>query len=93
MAQKIYKWRTRMQNFKINFRNGNDSVSCSLGCIHDDSQENILKCIVVSQMLDVSSINYLNIFSTDLIKMKETVQVLEKALQVRNRSLELYTDT
>ena len=87
MAQKIFKWRTRMQNFRINFKNGSDSLSCPLGCLHDDSQENILQCIVVSQTLDVSSTNYLNIFSNDPAKTKATIQVLEKALQVRNQRL------
>ena len=87
----MFKWRTRMQNFKINFRNGSENLSCSLGCLHDDSQENILQCDIVKQTLDVSSINYFNIFSNDPNKMKSTLQVLDKALQVRNRSLEQHS--
>ena len=91
MAQKIFKWRTRMQNFRINFKNGSDNLSCSLGCAHDDSQENILQCNVVRQTVDVSSINYMNIFSTDIVTMNATAQVLDKALQVRKNHLEKYT--
>ena len=43
LAKTIFKWRTRMVNFKNNFRNGNDDISCALGCRHVDSQESLLK--------------------------------------------------
>ena len=44
LAKDIFKWRTRMAKFKVNFRNGSDNIKCPLGCQHDDSQQNILKC-------------------------------------------------
>ena len=47
LAKNIFKWRTRMVNFKTNFRNGNDNLSCALGCRHEDSQEYVLKCEVI----------------------------------------------
>ena len=44
MAQELFRWRTRMQEFKINFRNKYENTSCKLKCSHEDAQENILLC-------------------------------------------------
>lgn len=49
-----------MTNFKCNFKNGNNDISCELGCKEDDSQENILKCQVIKfhlpeiEMIDIN---------------------------------------
>ena len=86
LAQKLFKWRTRMTNFKCNFRNGNDDLSCSMGCNEDDSQENLLNCqIIKSQLPELSTTNsqYSDIFSNDIMKMKSAGALLDKALKVR----------
>ena len=32
LAKQLFRWRTRMTNFKCNFKNGNLDLSCELGC-------------------------------------------------------------
>ena len=88
MSQQIFKWRTRMENFKMNFSNKYDDLSCIFGCMEDDSQENILHCKIVANKIDVSGVNYFNIFSNDIENIKGTMKVLLKAAELRRSLLE-----
>ena len=88
MSQQIFKWRTRMENFKMNFSNKYDDLSCIFGCMEDDSQENILHCKIVANKVDVSGVNYFNIFSNDIENIKGTMKVLLKAAELRRSLLE-----
>ena len=92
MAQQIFKWRTRMVNFKCNFRNGNDDISCPLGCDEDDLQENILNCqIIIAHLPEIltSNIKYSDIFSSDIMKMKSAGALLSKAFEKRASIIDL----
>ena len=90
LAQNIFKWRTRMVNFKANFKNGNDNISCPLGCGHDDSQDYLLKCEVVKASLKENQTNsqYMDIFSSNCSKIKQSGLLLEKAYKIRESILE-----
>ena len=86
LAQNIFKWRTRMMNFKSNFKNGNNDISCIFGCTHDDSQEDLLKCEGIKSTIteiDKTKFKYLDIFLCDLSKLKATILLLQKAFKVR----------
>ena len=43
-AQITYKLRTRMADFKSNFKNGNDDLLCKMCKIYDSSKKHILEC-------------------------------------------------
>ena len=89
MAQQIFKWRTRMENFKVNFRNGNNDISCKLGCMEDDSQENLLNCTVIQDYLYVGETDYFKIFSRNVNQIKLTMQVILKAWHIRTNLITL----
>ena len=75
-----------MVNLKCNFKNGNDDISCALGCNEDDSQENILKCQIIKDNLPeilTTKVNYFDIFSNDITKMISAGALLSKAFKVR----------
>ena len=94
LAKYVFKWRTRMEKFKINFRNGSDSIQCPLGCLHDDSQQNILNCDVIKSStpdLKTSKVNYMDIFSRNPLKIKATIDTLVKAYKIRETILETRT--
>ena len=91
LAKNIFKWRTRMVNFKCNFRNGSADILCPLGCQEEDLQENILKCPVISNNITniaSSGIIYDDIFSKQVKKIKVTIELLLKAFQVRENLIE-----
>ena len=74
-----------MEDFKTNFRNGNDNdLSCKLGCMEEDSQENLINCKVIKEKIDVSATDYFKIFSKNVKQIRATILLLLKALQIRN---------
>ena len=80
-----------MQNFRTNFRNGNDDISCQLGCGKVDSQEHLLNCEIIKAMspeLVVSTYLYNDLFSTDVSKIKKIVTLLNQAMKVRDGIME-----
>ena len=89
LAQKIFKWRTRKENFKVNFRNGNDDLSCKLGCMEDDSQENFLNCKVIQDYVLTHKTDYFKIFSRNVSEVKSTMQVILKAWHIRTSLISL----
>ena len=91
MAKQIFKWKTRIVNFKTNFRNGNGDLSCALGCEVEDSQEMIFKFpVILSNLPDiqVTEVHYSDLFSKNLIKIKQVSQLLQKALKVRENLID-----
>ena len=92
MAQQIFKWRTRMESFRANFRNGNDDISCKLGCMEDDSQENFLNCKVIKDYVFTERTDYFKIFSNNVNQVKSTMQVILKAWHIRSSLLTLNTN-
>ena len=91
LGQIIFRWRTRMANFKKNFSNGNNDISCALGCDTFDSQEHILNCIAIKTNVPDAKTHYDQLFSKNVSKIKEIISVLTKAFKVRESLLE--TDT
>ena len=92
-AQDIFKWRTNMQQFKINFSKQYENTSCIFQCDHEDSQQNILVCPKIRQkfpeiQIQIDNINYKDIYSNNLIKMRNTVQILNKLLECRKKMIE-----
>ena len=73
-----------MENFKVNFRNGNDDLSCKLGCMEDDSQENFLNCKVIQDYVLTHKTEYFKIFCRNVSEIKSTMQVLLKAWHIRS---------
>ena len=76
LGQSIFRWRTRMFNFKKNFRNGNDDISCKFGCVSLDSQEHLINCVVIrTKMKDLShteiQLKYSQLFSKNITKIKK----------------------
>ena len=91
LAKKIFMWRTRMTNFKCNFRNGNNDLSCVLGCKDIDSQERVLKCpqiILHLPDIDITTIKYADIFSNNVSTVKSAGELLQKALKIREELIE-----
>ena len=91
LAKDSFKWRTRMAQFRINFRNGSDDIQCSLGCQHEDSQQNIIKCDAIksqSPELATLKVSYNDIFSNNPSKIKNNMEILIKAYKIRENILE-----
>ena len=91
LAKNIFKWRTRMVNFKCNFKNGSADTLCPLGCQDEDLQENILKCqVILNNITSIASsdVVYANIFSKQVQKIKVTIELLQKAFKVRENLIE-----
>ena len=84
-AQLLFKLRTRMANFKSNFKNGNPDLSCFL-CSNEDQQEHILTCDpIIKEIPEAQNNTYSNIFSNNSSKMKKALTVIKKALQYREK--------
>jgi hypothetical protein len=86
-AQHLFRFRTRMANFKSNFKNGNTEILCpSPGCVEEDSQQHLLSCVFLNSeypALGLSNFKYENIFSSDVTKNKETIVIIMKAMEKR----------
>ena len=87
-AQLIFKWRTHMYDFKLNFKRmyKEDDLLCKLGCSHIDSQDNILKCDVI-KIISPEHLNqscYENIFGRQVARIKEAATALAAAMEIRN---------
>ena len=81
-----------MTKFKVNFRNGSEDIQCPFGCLHDDSQDLILKCpVLTSHMPELMStkIQYKDIFTKNISKIKMTIELLTKAFIKREKLIEL----
>ena len=82
-----------MFNFKKNFSNGHDDISCMFGCDSLDSQEHSLNCVVIkTKMKDLSDTvtqdQYSQIFSKNISKVKKIAILLNKAYKTRESLLE-----
>ena len=91
LSKQIFKWRTRMMNFKKNFINGFENISCKFGCDCFDSQEHSLNCDAIkTKMTDLpdTTNQYRHLFSRNISKIKSIVILLNKAYKVRESLLE-----
>ena len=75
-AQNIFKYRTRVANFKENFKNNHDGgMWCPLCLVQPDSQAHSVLCPVIKANIDVRG-EYLEIFTDEI--SKEISQTLLK---------------
>ena len=84
-AKYIFKWRTRMVNFKVNFKNGNDNISCPLGCNDDNTQDLFLNCPMILKNvpnIKTPGLKYSDIFSRNIWKIKVIGEILQRVFQV-----------
>ena len=90
-ARDLFKWRTRMQPFKANFRKQYKDTDCVFKCGHEDTQKNILICQKIRDKyptVQTSNVTYEDIFSNNPLKMKSTLKVLNKLLDFRKQIIE-----
>ena len=90
VAKNIFKFRTRMTEVKENFKNNykNESV-CPL-CkdpSQKDDQSHLLKCPKLKENGHIKR-NYFDIFSEDILKIYETIIILIKAMETRQKLLD-----
>ena len=88
-SQTYFKFRTRMEDFKENFKNGSTDTNCSLCTNHDssqyfpESQKHFLKCTVISdQIPEISKLFEKEIYSTEKVNI-EAVKTLLEAIEIR----------
>ena len=80
----IFKWRTRMENFGENYREGRDPVMCPLCSCHLDNQSLSTQCEVIKQKVEVKE--YIkDIYENDI--SKETIDTVSSIVEVRKRIL------
>ena len=80
-----------MSNFKCNFRNGNDDLSCPLGCKEEDSQEIIFQCpVIISEFPEINStgVKYAEIFLNNVSTIKSAGELLQKVSKIREQLME-----
>jgi hypothetical protein len=84
-AQIYFKFRTRMEDFKENFKNGSIDTNCSL-CLKfhhlyfSDSQQHFVKCAVLTAKIpDMSQLCKTDIYSTDQVNI-EIIKILLQAI-------------
>ena len=81
----IFKHRTRMSNFKENFKNGLESIPCPLCNLHFDKQEMAFQCPVVKSNVEVKG-NFEDIFKENI--PKEVVVTLINISKFREQFFE-----
>ena len=89
-SQNLFKLRTRMAMFANNFKNGATSIECPM-CKKSnsvDSEAHSLICDEIIKVIPEAKEIYLNdIYSDDIHKMKETLNILIKILKLREDHL------
>ena len=83
-AQLLFKLRTRMADFKANFRNGNEDLKCILDCPEEDRQDHVLICdTIVENIPQANTVSYKSIFSKNTPEIMDTLKVIKEALHFR----------
>ena len=90
-AQNFFKFRTRMEDFSENFKNGGDSLPCPL-CQQSnslDNEQHFVKCQVISKnMTEILSVKEDELFTTNLPIDLVLIRIVIKALKKRKLLLE-----
>ena len=91
-AKSLFKFRTRMNNVKSNFKGIYSDFSCPLCLQAEDRNEHLLLCIKIKEKSTKIRLNtsakYMDIFSPSIEKMIETVDLLDAAMKVREEIIE-----
>ena len=80
----IFRYRTRMSNFRMNFKGDKQSLLCPLCKIHFDDQNFVLRCPTIRKQICEPDADISDIYS-ETISLK-SVKLLSKALDIRNNS-------
>ena len=81
--------RTRtVRGVKTDFKGMFVDTSCPLGCAHQDTIPNILTCPVIrahteSNNAAIGTVQYGDIFSSDILKQKQVTTLYRKHLEIR----------
>ena len=85
-------YRVRMARVKQNYPKSYSDLNCPLLCGSEDRQEHLLTCAKIKENCDKIRLNttveYSDIFSTCVDKIKAAVCLLDLAMKVRNEQLE-----
>ena len=88
--QTLFKLKTRMVEVKSNFKTHDDEqVTCSF-CPEEDTQAHLLSCKEVTMGIDISNVEYEDIFK-DIDKQEAIARVFNKILKQRNLKLKIKT--
>ena len=90
MRSILFNLRCKTLNFKDNFHSKyGDNLQCDLCNLHTDSQEEAIKCLILSQHVHIDSyIKYEHIYGS--IQEQKTITILfSKLLEVRETLLEM----
>ena len=80
----IFKWRTQMENFGENYREGRDPVICPLCSCHLDNQILSTQCEVIKRELKFKE-DIKDIFKNDI--SKDTIDTVNSIVEVRKKIL------
>ena len=89
-SQKLFKFRTNMEDFKENFKNGNENLVCLVCEENDkvDSQSHFLNCSVINtEIHETIDANIEDIYSQEEQKIKNIIKILIKSSKLRNQLL------
>ena len=87
----LFKLRTNMLDFKVNFKNkydknevSNEQLLCPLCSVHIDDEENLLVC---SELVNNSNVKYSDVFSNDINSLTKATKQFKKLWKMRERKL------
>ena len=91
-AQSLFKFRTRMNRVKSNFKQSYSDFTCPLCLISEDQDGHLLECTKIKEKSSAirhnTSVKYKDIYSSSIEKMVAAVDLLEAAMKVRENLLE-----
>ena len=83
-ARNIFRYRTRMLNFKENYKGNNNDDICPLCKKHTDDQNKIESCTVLKE--NINDLNKCRLLYTDTTN-EEAIEILSKVMDIRNNIL------
>ena len=91
LKQKKLLFSLRVQMARVSKNYGGQQV-CPLRCGLLDTQENILQCSVVQmncyEVMTNNEVQYMDIYSSDPVKIEKAAKLFDKAITVRNLLIE-----
>ena len=91
-AKSLFKFRTRMNRVRSNFKQSHADLSCPVCLVAEDRDDHLLECIKIKENCIQISQNitakYMDIFSSSIEKMVAAVDLLDAAMKVRETILD-----
>ena len=79
-AQNLYRFRTRVADFKENFKNAYTNIACPLCLVQPDTQAHCVQCPVIKDNVNIQGV-YSDIFNEDI--PSEISKTLQKISEFR----------